>query len=269
MSDEYKISVKSYELIDPIITEPAVHNEIAFTCNGKTLLAFNGDAWDRDEGEMRFPSMSGRDTLRVRATLGISLEEGMAKQGLSEKFPLISEATLFNGSQEEFAEHAIKALEAAEFINHQNIDYIIIGAFTPGQNSNSVAHTLTHAMGLEYPPEAENLWAPGHGRILLPNNWHSSIEGRSDEDRVAYIKDALERLNESNVGEQVQWDENPYKDDDRLYRGGGEESLMVDITDNSPRYFDPENPKDGGPINAEKFTVAEASEQAAPTTYSP
>lgn len=227
--DKYQIIIRSYEVADFLGLDPAVHHEIIFAKNGEPMLSFNGDAYNRQTGEIHFPSTSGQDTLRVRA-MGVTIQD-IDKEG---EFPVVANTVLFEGNEQEMLSKLGQAAEASSFINAQNMDYVILGGPTfPGQNSNSVAYTLTHAMGLEVPPEVENLWAPGYGRLLLPNDWQSNIPTET-ENLFSYIKSNLEKLSVGNVMQQVRGDENPYYN----YI-----SMLDEESGNKPgQFFDPANP---------------------------
>lgn len=193
----------------PLLGKP-VHNEIVFIKDGNVLLSFNGDAYNRKTGELRPFSPGGEDSLRVRA-LPISLKD------LTAEYPLIAETTLANLSQEEFLQKMGRAVEASEFINAQNLNYIILGApFGSGsnfdaQNSNSVASTLTAAMDFKMPASVSSLWAPGQSRVLLPEGWDPLTRDMKPEEVITYLNQHIEGLSEENVGKKVKSDPDPNK----------------------------------------------------------
>lgn len=212
---EFSIELRSHQVtpgFGPI--PPAVHNEIVFLHNGKPVMSFDGDPYNRVTGELTPTSLSGKDTLRVRAIEGMSMAE------FAKDYPQLNKAVLFEGSKEKFLELMGRATEAAEHINKQNMDYIIIGVGFTAQNSNSVAHSLTQAMGLEYPQHIKDQFMPGHGRQLLPDNFRSQFQGLGDvqgwmddpkyEGLGKALVTKLNALNEAKVGEQVRNDPNPY-----------------------------------------------------------
>lgn len=137
-------------------TDGQVYNHIRFRNHlGQDALAFHGIAVPRE--------IDGSRALRCVMT-------PIHGEGLpSAQFKIVHEACLFEGSAEDYLKKLANAGEAAHFINQQNL------TFNPeddnGESPNSIAHTLIKAMDLDMPAMAEQFWAPGHARIILPNNW--------------------------------------------------------------------------------------------------
>lgn len=206
----FAIRVRSYEVFNGPGLGSAVHNEIIFENNGQVVASFNGNPWKRETGQMNYPGVGDNNTLRVNVMPGQTIADVTAPG----KFPVLGTQTLYAGNDPaRFAEMLGRATEAATFINAQNLDYIMVDPLRVGQNSNSVAHTLTEAMGLRYPPETENLWAPGHGRNLLPTNFRSvfdDIKNKPDwltdpatQVYITAMGTRLDELGSESVGAQV------------------------------------------------------------------
>lgn len=87
-------------------------------------------------------------------------------------FNKVNEVEIFKGTGEEYLRKLLCAADALKFINDQNLNYNVEDE--NGDSPNSVAHTLLTAMGLEFPEEASNFWAPGLERVILPLNWRSA-----------------------------------------------------------------------------------------------
>lgn len=136
-----------------------VYNHIRFRNHlGQDALAFHGVAVPR--------KVDGSRALRV-------IMAPVQGDGLpSRHFRVVNESCLFQGSAEQYLQKLACAGDAANFINQQNLTY------NPedenGESPNSIAHTLIRAMELEMPQIAEQFWAPGHARVILPNNWRSA-----------------------------------------------------------------------------------------------
>lgn len=208
MEDKFKITLRTYEVTDLPLVGKAGHNEIVFSVGDKDLVALNGDAYNRESGNLVFFSTSPDGTLRVRG--GPSL-----KDYATDEFPLVKETTVFEGSKEEMIAMMAKAIEAAEFINKQNIDYLIVGApvgsgvHFDAQNSNSVANTLLGAMGINNPSGQFDIWLPGKDRVLLASDYKFKTESMTHEERVQFIQSRLENFSEENVGAQIRKEQEP------------------------------------------------------------
>jgi hypothetical protein len=207
--DKYQVEIRSYQSANIPLIGRAVHNEVVFSVNGQPLFAFNGDAYNRRSGELTNFSTSGEDTLRVRVL------EGVALQDIAPDYPLVSQTVAANLSKEDFVRGLAQAVEASEFINSQNLNYIIVGApilrghHFEAQNSNSAANTIMTAMGIPMPVEVRSQWAPGQDRLLLPEGWKPRTDSMTHEERVAFLKERLGKLEENTVGAQVRNDPNP------------------------------------------------------------
>ncbi len=136
----------------------ATHNEIAFKENGSVSF-FNGFSFDRQTGK---PSsgIGDNNTLRVAAS-------GSPYSNVGEAY------LVWRGTRTEFREKVLRAYEAATYINSQSLDYTLAELVGTAQNSNSVAYTIAQAIGVSYPDAVNNKWAPGHGRVLLPEGFRS------------------------------------------------------------------------------------------------
>lgn len=155
------MSVRSYDLD----TMGANHNAVIVYIGNEEAFAIHGFAIDRETGDMSGIGDTKNDTLRAM----------ILPQHESALFdmPISGENVFFQGSLEDAAKKLASGLDAIKFINDQNLDYdpyVLIGT---AQNSNSVAHTIVHAMGESFPKGAEEHWAPGHDRILVPEGWSS------------------------------------------------------------------------------------------------
>lgn len=165
----FRITLKSYSVIDTPVTDPAVHNELTFYWpDGEVFQTINGHPFDRTTGEIDLG-------LGENKTLRVIQDSEKDYEALSGEAP-ISEMTLWEGGIVEFYDKVFRSREAASYINTQKLDYIMFDAFRAGQNSNSVAYSVARYAGLDYPPEAEALWAPGHGRYLLPEGFVSFFD---------------------------------------------------------------------------------------------
>lgn len=207
--NKFEIAIRSYQVADVPLAGRAVHNEVVFMTNGQPLFAFNGDAYNRQTGALTERSTSGEDSLRVRVLQGITLEQ------IAPDYPLVGHRVVANPGKEEFVRQLSRAVEAAEFINSQNLNYIIVGApivsghHFDAQNSNSVASTIMTATGTPVPADVRSQWAPGQDRVMLPQGWKPTTESMTHEQRLAYLNERIPRLEEAQVGAQVQRDPNP------------------------------------------------------------
>lgn len=185
-SGEWEIGIISHE-----VTLGAVHHEIVFRLpNGKMFMGLNGQAVDRETGE------SSNFTIQPNKSLRISASIYEATEGA------YTTATLMRGSGDEVLQKMGQALEAAQFINDSNLTYVPVDPISCSQNSNSVATSILHAMELEYPPEIEELWAPGECRDLLPAHWESHYDYTTDP-HLYYLKAAAEALGKKAIAEDV------------------------------------------------------------------
>lgn len=198
----YSIKVRSYEAVNVPLIGSAVHHEIIFEQDGQVLLSLNGNPWKRETGQPNFPGHGDNNTLRVNAMAGKTI----ADLDTDGKFPIVTEQTLYSDHDSlKFSELVGRAAEASVFINSYNMDYIMVDPFRKAQNSNSVAHTLTHAMGLQYSPGTEQLWAPGHGRLLLPSGFKSDFDSK-ENDVPSQSENTIARLislSDENISAQV------------------------------------------------------------------
>lgn len=114
------------------------------------------------------PMKRGDGTLTLRAVLAPAGQDNLPQQ----HFNIVQQAEVFRGTGEQYLRKLLCAADAMKFINAQNLN------FNPkddhGDSPNSVAHTVMVAMGLEFPEETSNFWAPGHERVILPLNWRSA-----------------------------------------------------------------------------------------------
>jgi len=185
-SGEWEIGIVSHE-----VALGAVHHEIVFLLpNGKMFMGMNGQAFDRETGE------SDNFTIQPNKSLRVSASVYKATDGE------YTTATLMRGSGEEVLQKLGQAVEAAHFINESNLTYVPVDPITCSQNSNSVATSILHAMGLEYPPEIEELWAPGECRDLLPEHWESHYDYTTDR-HLYHLKEAVEALGKKAIAEDV------------------------------------------------------------------
>lgn len=104
----------------------------------------------------------------LRGVMGQPHESGLP----AEHFASIAEFEIFRGDVKTYLQKMAMAVEALHFINAQNLNYR--PEDLNGDSPNSIAHTLVTAMGLEFPEEATQFWAPGYERIILPRNWRSA-----------------------------------------------------------------------------------------------
>lgn len=136
-----------------------VYNHIRFRNHlGQDALAFHGIAVTRD--------VDGSKALRaiMAPVQGSDLP--------ANQFKIIHEEKIFEGNAQDYLTKLACAGDAANFINQQNLTY------NPedenGDSPNSICHTLIRAMELNMPEISAQFWAPGHARVILPNNWRSA-----------------------------------------------------------------------------------------------
>lgn len=112
-----------------------------------------------------------RRASEIRALRGVMAppSEGGLPSG---HFTKVRETEIFRGDVKAYLQKMAMAVEALQFINAQNLNYR--PEDTTGDSPNSIAHTLVSAMGLEFPADTAQFWAPGHERIILPRNWRSA-----------------------------------------------------------------------------------------------
>ncbi len=218
-SQNWSIRALSVELEHPLALG-AVHNVVAiYNDKQQPVLVLQGFAVDRHTGKIEDFSVDAQNsTLRAVVTDGKNLDQ----------LETVSDVLLFEGGQPEIMEKAFHMMEAAEFINKQNLPYVFADVVQASQNSNSVFRTFIESAGLEYTEELENLFAPGDGRILLPENWEPSVQFATlDPDTVTKeqvqkieerILEIIDNLKRQNVVEQVIEDPAPEAmDADSLY----------------------------------------------------
>jgi hypothetical protein len=162
--DNFSISVVSIPVVDAIVAD-AVHHEILFRNeSGQVIVSFNGMPFEKASGGLAHYTYDGEGFLKAMTYEDTILDFFKTMDGVIEN-------KVFEGSAEEIVLKMLQAEKASQFINEHNIDYIGYGVIGHSQNSNSVAVSLLRAMGVEVPPEVENLWAPGFERDLLPVDW--------------------------------------------------------------------------------------------------
>lgn len=258
----YTISIKTYRVTDiPGLENDPVHHEIVFRNPDGYEIAFNGNPHDRESGYRQGISLHGRDTLRVMAEHGT-----MEDRDFSNQFPAVGEEIIHaTQDPDEALVKMGKAMEAGRLINAQNMDYVIMDVFEPGQNSNSVVNTIVKAMGLEIPDEVREHWAPGIDRNLLPEDHVSRFDQNLPEGD--YIMEAMDDLNIANVSKQVENDPNPYEGYS-VRKAGHPANKGNSVTldkDRTGRAFDPEKMVEPRPLPHEQTDNAEiATEQATP-----
>lgn len=135
------------------------YNYIVFRDHtGEDKVMMNGLAIERNEGDVR----------ALRGVMAPPNQSGLP----AEHFTNVSEMEICRCDVKTYLRKMAMAIEALHFINAQNLNYR--PEDTNGDSPNSIAHTLVIAMGLDFPPEAESFWTPGHERIILPRNWRSN-----------------------------------------------------------------------------------------------
>lgn len=164
-SPQFSIVLVSTDLDMPFLGSPN-HSYVSIRGpDGEKIFAIHGLAIDRETGGI--VAVGDNDnTLRAVITTPDFFD-------IHDTFNKDGEYTLFTGSQDDVLRRVLPALDAVTFINDQNLIYDKYSLTHGGQNSNSVAHTMVDAMGFEFPEDIERFWAPGHNRILLPDDWRS------------------------------------------------------------------------------------------------
>ncbi len=139
---------------------PAYNYLIFRDHNGEDKVMMNGLALERKNSDIR----------ALRGVMAPPTQGGLPQQHFTETVRV----EIFRGSMKAYLQKMAMAVEALHFINAQNLNYR--PEDINGDSPNSIAHTLIKAMGLEFPEEATHFWAPGHERIILPENWRSKYE---------------------------------------------------------------------------------------------
>ncbi len=201
MSDkpEVTITLRSYD-IDKF---GAHHNAVSVYFGEEEAFTIHGMAVNREKGGVEAVG-DNDDTLRALIIPG-------NRNDLFD-MPINGEHTIFEGTAEEAAPIMLAAFDAVKYINDQNLNYDPFEVFGTSQNSNSVAHTIVEAMEQKFPEESEKYWAPGHDRILLPEDWKSIylMESTSDEIKTqALQRPALEKIDPIHVLQQAMDDPIP------------------------------------------------------------
>lgn len=245
-NDQYSIHVVGVDLDHPL-TFGAVHNAVVFRDpEGEAIFTIQGIAVNRETGEAQsFAIDPQANTLRAFAH---------DKEVLLTDGEPATDIMIFEGSAIEVGEKLLQMLEAADFMNDQNLAYVFADIVQDSQNSNSVVRTLVEAAGLEYTPELESVFAPGDGRILLPNGWEPSvsIEGMEAEGLTAVevnqrIRTIVSEMEQHKIIEQAKQDPAPEATDaDSLYYyrnegQGGAQAETVDASSEATFGFGPGN----------------------------
>lgn len=135
------------------------YNYISFRDHtGETKVQMKGLAIERNNSD-------------VRALRGVMAPPDKNRLP-QDHFTIVNEVEIFRGTTKEYLRKMAMAVEALHFINAQNLNYR--PEDQNGDSPNSIAHTLVHAMQLDFPEETSAFWAPGHERIILPRNWRSN-----------------------------------------------------------------------------------------------
>lgn len=161
---EYAIRFVSAKIIDmPWPLPDGVHNSLKFlnTKTGEKIGTLDGVALDRTTGEVANIGNGGNYLYVSKNYRGLDGADMMVTE-------------IFSGSYEDVVRYYLIALDAAYFINQQNLRYQLMGVFEEGQNSNSVARTIAEeALGFEAPERHSIFVTPGNDRSLLPKGWKS------------------------------------------------------------------------------------------------
>lgn len=196
--DSYKEGL--YNLVDtvnPIIA----HHEIVFVNPDGQEICLNGEAWNRRTAETNITAFFEESTLRASVT-----NTGMKHSGME----LIAQGVAWEGSVEEWEKMYINSAEIVSFINEQNLDYHPFGIISEGQNSNSVVSTVLEGLKLNYPPEIQDINAPGSDRILLPSEplilQKSDSQGWNTESLRNYAEILVLSMDKEMVRDQVRQD---------------------------------------------------------------
>lgn len=163
----YQIIINSYPVADTPFGQ-AVHHELVFMERGEVFQVLNGYPFDRLTGLVT-NGIGDNNTLRA-------VHDSEHTYGKLLGVKPLSSAVLWEGNMVEFYDKLQRSREAATYINSQKMDYSLFEFLGTAQNSNSVAYTITQAMGLKYPAKVENMWAPGHGRYLMPEKFESFFD---------------------------------------------------------------------------------------------
>jgi len=270
-AENFRIELRSYQVAKIPLMGPAAHNELVFLHKNKVLMAINGDPYNRTTGALSPPTFNHHDTLRV----SILPENTMGDKVNAENYPLLKTTELFSGREGKFAELAGRAMEAAHSINNSNIDYIMFSPIFTAQNSNSVAYTLMQAMGLQVPAGTDLPWAPGHGRLLLPDNFTSRFDNVAQmpnwlndarfNEHQQFIGRSYTALRVPEVGAKVRQDPNPHTPQPDLWTGHKNISLgrLFDSKAPLPISNSPEPGAEAAPANTTP-TVPSPTRASAP-----
>lgn len=154
------------------------------TCTSDNdVYQIHGVGWDTQDKTLAGINLSDRKTIRKyidnRFLLKVMGSRGDCNTNYFAR-PRHNDLTvIFKGSRDDVLRHYLEAMKMADSINKNRYYY---GLFL--QNSNSVARTLTDAMGLRLPPALSPsvvqagfshklTWTPGLDRSLVPSWWWS------------------------------------------------------------------------------------------------
>lgn len=171
--------------------------------DGKPQELLNGQAYDRDTGKGVTTALNP-----LTNTIRVSLENGEAymRRANADHYKPI-ETRAFTGSKEDVQNKLEQMVQAAHYLNDQNLSYVPFAVFRNGQNSNSVVRTLVEAAKIDYPQAVKDLFTPGENRTILPRNWKDAFNA------LACAGDSLcgliGGLGRKSVGAQVRQDEAP------------------------------------------------------------
>jgi len=221
------------EPIDHPAALGAVHMGLVMYAGDKPMMAFQGVAVDRETGQYQAVAIDPvANTLRAFAFAGrvFGGKDSHVQNGLTGSEDNM-EITIYEGAANDVIEKMLHGMEAAVYMNSQNLPYVVADLVQSSQNSNSVLRTFVEAMGIEYSEELESLFAPGDGRILIPVDWEPKIQIPDNFDELsaeeqsefmrtltAEVLSVSQQLNKDRVIQGVMDDPVPTRTDaDSLY----------------------------------------------------
>ncbi len=210
----------------------AAHTGIVIYADDEPIMAFQGVAVDRENGQWQAVAIDPMEnTLRAFVipgdVFGGSDKIAGGITGNEDNYEIV----VFEGSAEEVLVKMLNGMEAAAFMNDQNLPYVVADIVQSSQNSNSVMRTFLEAMDIEYSDEVESVFAPGDGRILIPLEWEARInlpenfneltpdqQNEIMQEWIEVMQEVGPKLAPNAVAEQATTDPAPEKSDaDSLY----------------------------------------------------
>ncbi len=180
VSDTASIRVETdrIRMIDGV---PVVHTELVFRLQDREYR-LGGAPFDRENGQGGYTGAFSSYFLKANAHQPERLSRNRPDRLNPDTG--FSSTTIYQGDSAAVMEKLLIALDASSQINNNDVAYMALGFIVPAQNCNSVNDSLIKAMGLAYTMPDFGHWAPGAGRMLLPDGWKSKYEGIAEGNRA-------------------------------------------------------------------------------------